>query len=218
MQLLCGCRKGADVQPNPILLHFSRRLRTARRLARLSQGALAKRLKVGQDTISHYEQARCMPSLMTVYTLSQVLGVDVRYFLPDEGLSAFAEEERETLALLYALPPFALQYLLAFVRYFADCQQRRRFLTEEVFTADDPQARFLRFLERDLRHVDENVTRTTRKPCAPMHALVGFTSILLMGLELEKGDLQAEDLLQRIGSRLQALVRDVVAQESSSAT
>jgi hypothetical protein len=62
--------------------------------------------------------------------------------------------------LLYALPPFALQYLLAFVRYFADCQQRRRFLTEEVFTADDPQARFLRFLERDLRHVEESVTRT----------------------------------------------------------
>jgi transcriptional regulator with XRE-family HTH domain len=210
-------RKGVEVQPKPILVHFSKRLRAARRVARLSQGELAKRLAVGQDTISHYEQARYMPSLLTVFELSQALGVDVRYFFPEDKFSAFADEERETLALLSALSPVALQYILSFVRYFAECQQRRRFLTEEVFSAEDPQLRFLMFLERDLRCLEENFSRNPQKPCAPIHALVGFTSILLMGLELEKADVQTEDLVRRIassGNRLVALVRDVIASES----
>jgi len=205
------------VQPKPILIHFSKRLRAARRVARLSQGELAKRLEVGQDTISHYEQARYMPNLLTVFHLSQVLGVDVRYFFPEDALSTFAEEERETLALLNALSPVALQYVLSFVRFFAESQQRRRFLTEEVFSVQDPQLRFLMFLERDLRYLEESVSRHAKKPCAPIHALVGFTSILLMGMELEKADAQTDDLVRRIavsGSRLVALVRDVIASES----
>jgi transcriptional regulator with XRE-family HTH domain len=207
------------VQPKPILIHFSKRLRAARRIARLSQDELAKRLEVGQDTISHYEQAHYMPNLLTVFQLSQVLGVDVRYFFPEDKFSAFTDEEQETLALLSALSPMALQYILSFVRYFADCQQRRRFLTEEVFSVQDPQLRFLMFLERDLHYLEQTLPHHSQKTCAPIHTLVGFTSILLMGLELEKTDVQTEDLVRRIaasGNRLVALVRDVMASESVS--
>lgn len=209
-------RKGFQVQAKHLLKHFSQRLRTARRVARLSQGELAKRLALGQDTISHYEQAHYMPNLLTVFQLSQVLGVDVRYFFPEDDFTPLATEERETLALLNALSPVALQYVLSFVRYFAECQQRRRFLTEEVFSAQDPQVRLLMFLERDLRSLEESLPRKTKQPTVPIHALVGFTSLLLMGLELEKADAQTEDLVRRIaisGNRLVALVREVIAHD-----
>lgn len=206
------------MQSEPILHHFGKRLRTARRGANLSQGDLAKRMGLGQDTISHYEKARYMPNLLTVFQLSQVLAVDVRYFFPEDEFSAFAEEERETLALLSSLSPVALQYVLSFVRYFAECQQRRRFLTQEVFNVEDPQARFLMFLERDLHYLEEGfASHPKQMGMAPMHALVGFTSILLMGIELEKGDVQSEDLVRRIaasGNRLVVLIRNFLDSEA----
>jgi transcriptional regulator with XRE-family HTH domain len=212
---------GRSLQSEPILHHFGKRLRAARRGANLSQGALAKRLGLGQDTISHYEKARYMPNLLTVFQLSQILAVDVRYFFPQDEFTAFAEEERETLALLSSLSPAALQYVLSFVRYFAECQQRRRFLTQEVFNIEDPQTRFLMFLERDLHYLEEGfASHPKHARIAPMHALIGFTSILLMGIELEKADVQSEDLVRRIaasGNRLVALVRDFLDSERSGA-
>ena len=61
---------------------FANRLRTARRLANLSQKGLAYRLKIGQDTISNYERGKVIPDILTVFRLTHALGVDIDYFFP----------------------------------------------------------------------------------------------------------------------------------------
>jgi transcriptional regulator with XRE-family HTH domain len=206
-----------DSRDKTLLQFFGKRLRTARRAANLSQQGLAKRLGLGQDTISHYEQAKSMPGIVIVFELAQALCVDVRYFFPDDGLSHLAEEERETLALLSSLSPAAYQFVLTFVRYCIKSQQRRYLLSNG---AEPP---LLKFLERDVQ-VLEQTTQTAcqqarrgsnlvEEDVPPLYALVSFTAVLLMGIQDRALDKRTEEMVRRIAansSQLAVLVRELI--------
>jgi transcriptional regulator with XRE-family HTH domain len=205
------------LQDNQILEFFGKRLRSARQAANLSQKGLAQRLHIGQDTVSNYEQGKVVPGILMVFQLAQVLCVDVGYFFPDERFPNLSEADRETLALMTSLSPNAYEFVLAFVRYFIRSQQHRRYLSLGL----DPQKCLEKFLERDLYALEQ----TTLAVCDPSHpdeavppiyALVGFTSLLLMGIQAEKMDAASEALFQRIaanGNRLTALVRELMRAE-----
>ena len=201
-----------------LLEFFGKRLRAARRAANLSQKGLAQRLQVGQDTISNYEQGKVVPGILTLFQLAQILCVDVGYFFPDGRFTKVSEEDLETLALLPSLSPMAYEFVLAFVRYFIHRQQHRRYLS----LGADPRKYLIKFLERDL-HALEHATLAAFAPTypderiPPIYALVGFTSILLTGIQLENVDAESEALFHRIaasGNRLTLLVRELMRAES----
>ena len=64
---------------------FGQRLRTARRLANLSQKGLAYHLQIGQDTISNYERGKVIPDILMVFRLANALAVEIDYFVPKKG-------------------------------------------------------------------------------------------------------------------------------------
>ena len=205
-----------------LLEFFGKRLRAARRAANLSQKGLSQRLQIGQDTISNYEQGKVVPGILTLFQLAQILCVDIGYFFPDERFAKVSEEDCETLALLTSLSPMAYEFVLAFVRYFIQRQQHRRYLS----LGADPRKYLVKFLERDL-HALERATLAAFAPTfpdkriPPIYALVGFTSLLLTGIQIEKFDTESEALLQRIatnGNRLTLLVRELIRAESVAKT
>lgn len=201
-----------------IAIHFGKSVRKARKMHRMSQSVLAKKLNVGIDTISHYERYKCKPSMEMICKLSDALNVDVGYFFPQRKYSGFNKDEEEMLAFLTSLSPSARQYVFSFIRYFIESQSRRRFLTEEVLTIPDSQERLLMFLERDLHCFEQSLVKNSPSSCAPIHGLVAFSTILLMGMELERVDSKAETFIQRISfssRRLSHLVREAIDNESA---
>jgi len=60
---------------------FSRRLRAARDLRRLSQSDLAERARLQQTAVSHYENGTRRPSLRNLRRLSEALEVTTDYLL-----------------------------------------------------------------------------------------------------------------------------------------
>ena len=196
-----------------LLHHFGRRVRRARLDANLSQIELGRRLGVGQDTISHYEQGHSMPACVMVLRLSEVLGVHVTYFFPDDPVGDFSAAQREALALLSSLSPVALEYVINFVKHMAQAQQRRRFLTEEVFSHPDAQTRLGMILKRDLRRLETTLTQYVgESQRASLQLLVGFTALALVAMELQKGEVETEDIVHRVarnGLRLTESLKEV---------
>jgi transcriptional regulator with XRE-family HTH domain len=197
-----------------LLKFFGKRLRAARRAANLSQTGLAQRLQVGQDTISNYEQGKVVPGILTLFQLAQILCVDVGYFFPDENFAALRDEDRETLAQLTSLTPIAYEFILTFVRYFIHARRRYSLVNGDA----NPQNYLIKFLERDV-HALERILSAIDEPeysdkqVHPVYALVGFTTILLMGIQLEKQDAESQALLQRLaanGNRLTLLVHELM--------
>jgi transcriptional regulator with XRE-family HTH domain len=201
------------VETRALLHHFGRRVRRARLDANLSQVELARRLGVGQDTISHYEQGHSMPAFVMVLRLSEVLGVHVTYFFPDESLGDVSSTQREALALLSSLPPIALEYVVDFIRHMSQAHQRRRFLTEEVLSHPDAQTRLVMILKRDLRRLETTLTQYVgESQRASLQVLVGFTALALVAMELQKGEVETEDIVHRVarnGLRLTESLKQV---------
>jgi transcriptional regulator with XRE-family HTH domain len=195
------------VDDSHVLRFFGHRLRLARRRASLSQEDLGQRSGVRQDTISHYETGQCRPDLTTLWRLASVLHVEIGYFFPDDQFMALEAEERETLALVVgSLSPLALQYVLTFVRSFTERQQRRHFLLQEVLVMD-PQRAMLIVLDRDLQTLEAAIKQDGQPDVTLIEALVGFTSILLMSLEIPSFNSEMSDVLRRIALSSQRVVR-----------
>ena len=197
-----------------LLEFFGTRLRSARRAANLSQKGLAQRLRVGQDTISNYEQGKVVPGILTLFQLAQTLCVDVGYFFPDENFTTISDEDRETLSQLTSLSPIAYEFVLTFVRYFIHARRRFSLVNRDA----NPQNYLIKFLERDV-HALERIMSAVDEPdysdkqVHPVYALVGFTTILLMGIQVETLDTETQALLQRIaanGNRLTLLIHQLM--------
>ena len=69
---------------------FGRRLSLARKERGLSQAQLAKRLYVGQATVSRLEQGTAVPDVATIRQIAEVLDVDVNLLMSDAADSATA--------------------------------------------------------------------------------------------------------------------------------
>lgn len=63
---------------------FAKRLKEAREARGLSQEALAKAINMSRFTVLDWEMGRRSPSLLTIYTLSEILSVSLDYFLEKE--------------------------------------------------------------------------------------------------------------------------------------
>jgi transcriptional regulator with XRE-family HTH domain len=197
-----------------LLEFFGKRLRAARRAANLSQKGLAQRLQVGQDTISNYEQGKVVPGILTLFQLAQTLCVDVSYFFPDKNFTSISDEDRETLSQLTSLSPIAYEFILTFVRYFIHARRRYSLVSRDA----NPQIYLIKFLERDVQALERIISAVDEpdysgKRVHPVYALVGFTTILLMGIQVEKQDSESQALLQRIaanGNRLTLLVHELM--------
>jgi transcriptional regulator with XRE-family HTH domain len=63
---------------------FGKQLQSARKAANLSQKGLAYHLQIGQDTISNYERGKAIPSILILFQMAEILGVNVNYFFPDK--------------------------------------------------------------------------------------------------------------------------------------
>jgi transcriptional regulator with XRE-family HTH domain len=197
------------VDDSHVLRFFGRRLRLARRRASLSQEDLGQRSGVRQDTISHYETGQCRPDLTTLWRLASVLHVEIGYFFPDDRFMSLEPEDSETLALVGSLSPMALKYVLTFVRSFTERQQRRYFLLQEVLVMD-PDCALLIVLDRDLQTLESAMRQGGPPDVAMIEALVGFTSILLMGVDVTCLNHEMADLLRRVAISSQRLVRQMV--------
>jgi transcriptional regulator with XRE-family HTH domain len=201
------------VDDSHVLRFFGRRLRLARRRASLSQEDLGQRSGVRQDTISHYETGQCRPDLTTIWRLASVLHVEIGYFFPDDRFMSLQPEDSETLALVRSLSPMALKYVLTFVRSFTERQQRRHFLLQEVLLMD-PDCALLIVLARDLQTLEIAMKQEGPPDVAMIEALVGFTSILLMGVDVTCLNPEMADLLRRVAISSQRLVRQMIAEKN----
>ena len=88
---------------------FGARLQMTRKLAGMTQEALAKRLGVSKQTISGYESNYKMPSILTARKLAQILRCSLDYLL---GL------ENEAAIILRNLHPGEKELLLQYIRVF----------------------------------------------------------------------------------------------------
>jgi transcriptional regulator with XRE-family HTH domain len=73
-----------------LLTHTGQRLKTARKQKGMTQGELAKRLGVAQNTISRYELGNKSITLSTLYEIAQTLEIPISYFfemLSDETVA-----------------------------------------------------------------------------------------------------------------------------------
>jgi len=197
------------VDDSQVMRFFGRRLRLARRRAALSQEDIGQRLGVRQDTISHYETGQCRPDLTMVWRLASILHVEIGYFFPDDRFMTLEPDDSETLALMGSLSPMALKYVLTFVRSFTERQQRRHFLLQEVLVMD-PDCALLIVLDRDLQTLEAAMKQGGPADVTLIEALVGFTSILLMGVDVTCLNPEMADLLRRVAMSSQRLVRQMV--------
>lgn len=81
-----------DEGPDPIDIFVGQRARERRRLARLSQSELGKRLGVSFQAVQKYESGHIRISASTLFRLGQILRVGPAYFF--EGYSDPPPAER----------------------------------------------------------------------------------------------------------------------------
>ncbi|MGH2830245.1 MAG: helix-turn-helix transcriptional regulator [Actinomycetota bacterium] len=67
-------------------------IREARRRARLSQAALARRVGTSQSAIARYERARSMPDLPTLHRIVEACGLELRLELVQPDAQRRANE------------------------------------------------------------------------------------------------------------------------------
>jgi len=187
-----------------VVQFFGRRLRKARRRAYLSQSHLAQRLGVGQDTISHYEKGHCRPDVIMLWRMAALLRVEVGYFFPEDRFLSLTVEDRETLAMLESFSPSALKYILAFIQIFGVHQQQRQFLTEDRL-GFEPQTALLIGLELDLSTFEATLKQDTH---GSLEALVRFTTLLVMTLDVTHNTAEMDDIMRRIAACSQRLKDD----------
>jgi transcriptional regulator with XRE-family HTH domain len=182
-------------------------MRAARVRRQFSQEDLGERLGgLHQPTISDYENGKSCPDLKLVWGLMCVLGVEAGYLFPNDRFSNLSETERETLSLLATLPASALRYILTFTRCFTEIHQRQRFLSEEVHPGEDTRRLLRLLLERDLRHFEATLKRSS--PECLLELLASFSTILLLSSELQTTEAELADIVQRLttsGLRLTTL-------------
>ena len=189
-----------------VVQFFGARLRKARQRAYLSQSDLAQRLGVGQDTISHYETGQCRPDVITLWRMAYLLRVEVGYFFPEDRFLSLTVEDRETLALLESFSPSALKYVLVFVQTFGAHQQNCQFLAEDRL-GFEPQAALLMRLERDLSAFETTLKQETQG--CPVQALVHFTTLLVMTLDVAPRTADMDDIARRIAACSQRIIHQM---------
>jgi transcriptional regulator with XRE-family HTH domain len=150
------------VADRELLQFFGKRLRAARHAAHLSQTGLARRLQLGQDTISHYEGGQCRPDLTTLARLAAALNVSISYFFPDAGMGAFDEAERETLALLKRLSPATACAILQLIRQCADAECHQHLLLQGIASERDARHARQRWLARELHRLRDDAASDQR--------------------------------------------------------
>jgi transcriptional regulator with XRE-family HTH domain len=184
-------------------------MRAARLHRHFSQEDLGERLGgLHQPTISDYENGKSCPDLKLIWGLMAVLGVEASELFPHDRFSHLSEQERTTLTALSTLPPVALRYILSFAHCFGESQQRRRFLSEEVFQLHDPRQVLRLLLERDVRHFETALQRGSA--AGLLELLASFSALVLLGSELGGMEAEFADLVQRLrvsGQRLTDLVQ-----------
>jgi transcriptional regulator with XRE-family HTH domain len=181
-----------------LLQFFGKRLRTARHAAHLSQMGLARRLQLGQDTISHYEGGHCRPDLTTLARLAEVLGVSITYFFPDGDLAEFGEAERETLALLKRMSPTTASALYRLIQHCAEAECHNHVLIDGAATEADVQRIWQRWLLSELQRLGQE-TPNNKQP----NTLLRLTTLLVLMSEHSPPDVHP-----RAARRLTSLMQD----------
>ena len=77
-------------------MEWNKKLKEARRSAKITQAELADRIGVHRSTVANYELGRRKPSLTELKEIAKVLHVDVNYIL--EGSEVSSEDELLTRA------------------------------------------------------------------------------------------------------------------------
>jgi transcriptional regulator with XRE-family HTH domain len=102
-------KKGEKITMNSLeqlLAHTGQRLKTARKQKGMTQGELANRLSIAQNSVSRYEAGSMSMTLPTLYEMAQALEIPISYFFEmlsdeataneydalDEGLQETAKE------------------------------------------------------------------------------------------------------------------------------
>ena len=70
-----------EVDAEKLANDLSRRLTVARKLKRMSQADVAKEVGITQAAYSTYETGKVLPTLLTLYALSEVLEANIAWLL-----------------------------------------------------------------------------------------------------------------------------------------
>lgn len=110
-----------DTPEHQLRITFARRLRTARRGAKLTQDELADKIDRSVDLISRLERATTGPSLDSIARLASVLSVPASYFFEEfgEGRSVSGSID-ELIDTLISMPEVQIEKIKLIIQALRD--------------------------------------------------------------------------------------------------
>lgn len=152
-------------------LYVGKRIRQARKNAGLTQQQLAAYVNIGQDTLSHYEQGHVLPTLIVLAQIASALAIDVHALIPNTYERCWETQHYALLFNLNKLSPLTLRY----------CHGLIHQLTEPCGESPSPEQHLNKLFDLyDLLEHD------LRQHHMALDTLVTFTSMALMGMEMEQ--------------------------------